>query len=126
MMDVFQEIKGTIFDIKKFAIHDGPGIRTTVFFKGCTLACWWCHNPESREFSVKILGSETIGYNRTVDEILDEIKKDGTFKGDSELILKPETRLEKDPDILVKKIIRKLPDKYENSLDRVEILVRPF
>jgi len=38
---------GEIFDIKKFAIHDGPGIRTTVFFKGCPLACWWCHNPES-------------------------------------------------------------------------------
>jgi pyruvate formate lyase activating enzyme len=37
---------GVIFDIKKFAIHDGPGIRTTVFFKGCPLACWWCHNPE--------------------------------------------------------------------------------
>ena len=37
----------TIFDIKRFAIHDGPGIRTTVFFKGCPLNCWWCHNPES-------------------------------------------------------------------------------
>ncbi len=39
-------IKGTIFDIKRFAIHDGPGIRTTIFFKGCPLKCWWCHNPE--------------------------------------------------------------------------------
>ena len=38
---------GEIFDIKKYAIHDGPGIRTTVFFKGCPLSCWWCHNPES-------------------------------------------------------------------------------
>jgi pyruvate formate lyase activating enzyme len=38
---------GKIFDIKKFALHDGPGIRTTVFFKGCPLSCWWCHNPES-------------------------------------------------------------------------------
>ncbi len=42
-----EDIKGTIFDIKKFAIHDGPGIRTTVFFKGCPLQCWWCHNPEA-------------------------------------------------------------------------------
>jgi len=37
---------GVIFDIKRFAIHDGPGIRTTVFLKGCPLACLWCHNPE--------------------------------------------------------------------------------
>lgn len=41
------EVKGLIFDIKKFAVHDGPGIRTTVFLKGCPLSCWWCHNPES-------------------------------------------------------------------------------
>ncbi len=38
--------EGKIFDIKQFAVHDGPGIRTTVFFKGCPLSCWWCHNPE--------------------------------------------------------------------------------
>ncbi len=38
--------KGKIFDIKHFAVHDGPGIRTTVFFKGCPLSCLWCHNPE--------------------------------------------------------------------------------
>ncbi len=39
--------KGVIFDIKRFAVEDGPGIRTTVFFKGCPLRCKWCHNPES-------------------------------------------------------------------------------
>lgn len=39
---------GTIFDIKRFSIHDGPGIRTTVFMKGCPLSCVWCHNPESQ------------------------------------------------------------------------------
>ena len=39
-------MKGNIFDIKRFAVHDGPGIRTTVFFKGCPLRCVWCHNPE--------------------------------------------------------------------------------
>jgi pyruvate formate lyase activating enzyme len=38
--------KGVIFDIKRYAIHDGPGIRTTVFLKGCSLKCRWCHNPE--------------------------------------------------------------------------------
>lgn len=40
-------MKGLIFDIQKFSIHDGPGIRTTIFFKGCSLRCKWCHNPES-------------------------------------------------------------------------------
>lgn len=39
-------MKGTIFDIKEFAVYDGPGIRTTVFMKGCPLRCRWCHNPE--------------------------------------------------------------------------------
>ena len=40
-------VTGLIFDIKRFAVHDGPGIRTTFFFKGCPLHCLWCHNPES-------------------------------------------------------------------------------
>ncbi len=41
-------VQGTVFDIKRFAVHDGPGIRTTVFLKGCPLSCLWCHNPESQ------------------------------------------------------------------------------
>jgi len=41
-----EKVQGFIFDIKQFAVHDGPGIRTTVLFKGCPLRCLWCHNPE--------------------------------------------------------------------------------
>ena len=44
------EITGTIINIQRFCIHDGPGIRTTVFVKGCNLRCLWCHNPESQSF----------------------------------------------------------------------------
>lgn len=40
--------RGLIFNIMRYSLHDGPGIRTTVFFKGCPLCCWWCHNPEGR------------------------------------------------------------------------------
>lgn len=47
--------KAMIFNIQKFCVHDGPGIRTTVFFKGCPLDCWWCHNPESQQFSREML-----------------------------------------------------------------------
>ena len=46
---------GLIFDLKKYAINDGPGIRTTVFFKGCPLRCRWCHNPEGQSFAPEIM-----------------------------------------------------------------------
>ncbi len=45
---------GTIFNIQRFSIHDGPGIRTTVFFKGCPLRCFWCHNPEGLRKKIEI------------------------------------------------------------------------
>ena len=46
---------GTIFNIQRYSIHDGPGIRTTVFLKGCPLSCWWCHNPESQKYGVQLV-----------------------------------------------------------------------
>jgi pyruvate formate lyase activating enzyme len=47
--------QGLIFDIRKYSIHDGPGIRTTVFFKGCPLRCLWCHNPEGQSFTPELM-----------------------------------------------------------------------
>lgn len=47
-MDLSKEQSGIIFNIQRYSIHDGPGIRTTVFFKGCPLECFWCQNPESQ------------------------------------------------------------------------------
>lgn len=79
---------GTIFDIKCFAVHDGPGIRTTVFLKGCPLQCRWCHNPEGqdpepccterkipfdgREFSEE----EVTGRRVTCGEVMAEVLKE--------------------------------------------------
>jgi pyruvate formate lyase activating enzyme len=48
-------VTGRIFDIKRYSIHDGPGIRTTVFLKGCFLRCLWCHNPESVDLSPELM-----------------------------------------------------------------------
>ncbi len=90
-------MNGIIFDIKKFALHDGPGIRTTVFFKGCSLDCWWCHNPESirklpetiKVNSVKTSNKfceeteELFGKEYSAEELLTEIKKDQVFYDES-------------------------------------------
>ena len=69
--------KGTVFDIKKFAIHDGPGIRTTVFLKGCPMDCWWCHNPEARDDIAGKLADKTRTIS--VDQVTEEILKDRVF-----------------------------------------------
>jgi pyruvate formate lyase activating enzyme len=91
--------KGYIFNLKKYAVHDGPGIRTTVFFQGCPLNCWWCHNPESRKKLRKNRKIESAQLNCirpyymkvgeekvrevTVPELMDEILKDRIFYEDS-------------------------------------------
>jgi pyruvate formate lyase activating enzyme len=86
---------GLIFDIRRFSVHDGPGIRTTVFFKGCPLRCWWCHNPESQDESVeetlktllldgkKYSRKEKTGKFMTVGEVMREILRDRVFYEES-------------------------------------------
>ena len=99
---------GRIFEIKKFAVHDGDGIRTTVFFKGCPLRCIWCHNPEGLSFEPEIafyrhkcigcgeckkedfdtedcLGEARILYGKdvTVDELLPTLIEDKEFYASS-------------------------------------------
>lgn len=48
-------VTGTIFNIQRYSLHDGPGIRTTLFLKGCPLQCWWCHNPEGISLSPELI-----------------------------------------------------------------------
>ena len=102
-------MKATIFDIQRFSVHDGPGIRTTVFFKGCPLRCRWCHNPEGlqREPQLQYRKTDCIGCGRcgeradltaaercptgalcvcgreyTVDEVLELVLRDRDFYTD--------------------------------------------
>ncbi len=80
-----------IFDIERFAVHDGAGIRTTVFFKGCPLRCAWCHNPEGIDPNHQTITKEItlddrtfekqeiIGREMTAQEVMIEILKDKIF-----------------------------------------------
>lgn len=79
-MENYYQAKGRIFDIQKYSIHDGPGIRTIVFLKGCALRCRWCCNPESQSFDVQTMmfeGKEKVmGRDVTVEELMPIIKQD--------------------------------------------------
>jgi pyruvate formate lyase activating enzyme len=73
-------MQGRIFNIQRFSIHDGPGIRTIVFFKGCYMRCAWCCNPESQRWEIETLTEngkqKTVGRDVTVDDIMPEILAD--------------------------------------------------
>ncbi len=79
-MENVLQTKGRIFDIQRYSIHDGPGIRTIVFLKGCVLRCKWCCNPESQEYAIQTMmvdgKSKTIGRDVTVEEVIETVEKD--------------------------------------------------
>lgn len=79
----FMQVKGRIFDIQRYSIHDGPGIRTIVFLKGCFLRCRWCCNPESQEYNIQTMTvngkAKTMGRDVTVDEVMEEVLKDDRY-----------------------------------------------
>lgn len=69
---------GRIFEIREFTLHDGPGVRTTVFFKGCPLRCAWCHNPEGQSFEIETMtrtnGEKVVcGRDWTARDLADEL-----------------------------------------------------
>lgn len=79
-MEDYLNTKGRIFDIQKFSVHDGPGIRTIVFMKGCTMRCKWCCNPESQNYKIEkmtVNGKEKIiGEDVTVGEVMETVMQD--------------------------------------------------
>jgi pyruvate formate lyase activating enzyme len=77
---------GLIFNLMRFALHDGPGIRTTVFLKGCPLSCWWCHNPESQSFLPEMMFSagRCVGCAECCDRC-----RHGALRWDSEPLRDP-------------------------------------
>ena len=81
-MDYLQT-KGRIFDIQRYSIHDGHGIRTIVFLKGCVLRCRWCCNPESQEYKIQTMmvqgKPKTMGRDVTVEEVMHEVEKDRAY-----------------------------------------------
>ena len=74
------ETKGRIFDIQRYSIHDGRGIRTIVFLKGCVLRCRWCCNPESQRYDIETMrtqdGVKTMGRDVAVGEVLEVVERD--------------------------------------------------
>ncbi|HAL63469.1 MAG TPA: glycyl-radical enzyme activating protein [Clostridiales bacterium] len=74
---------GRIFNIQRFSVHDGPGIRTIVFLKGCAFRCRWCCNPESQSFEIQTMNVDgkvkTEGQDITVKEVMDVVLKDRPY-----------------------------------------------
>ena len=79
---------GRVFEIREFTLHDGPGVRTTVFFKGCPLRCQWCHNPEGQSAEIETMtrkGGEKVVCGRDVSalELADELAVNADIMNES-------------------------------------------
>lgn len=82
-MEAYWNTKGRIFDIQRYSIHDGNGIRSIVFLKGCVLRCRWCCNPESQEYDIQTMmvqgKPKVIGRDVTVAEVMKTVEKDRQY-----------------------------------------------
>ena len=76
-------VRGRIFNIQRFSIHDGPGVRTIIFLKGCPLRCKWCCNPESQSYKQETIVTagvaKEVARDVTVGEVMQEIEKDRAY-----------------------------------------------
>lgn len=82
-MQDYLKTKGRIFDIQRYSIHDGNGIRTIVFLKGCVLRCRWCCNPESQSYEIQTMmvqgKPKVMGQDVTVEEVMEIVEKDRSY-----------------------------------------------
>lgn len=82
-MQDYLKTKGRIFDIQRYSIHDGNGIRTIVFLKGCVLCCRWCCNPESQSYEIQTMivqgKPKAIGRDVDVEEVMKIVEKDRAY-----------------------------------------------
>ena len=101
-------VRGRIFDIQRYSVHDGPGIRTIVFLKGCMFRCLWCCNPEGQEYEPVRMGAmngrpeKMVGVDVTAGEVMEKVLRDSVYYGRSgggltlsggEMLLQPEFSL---------------------------------
>lgn len=82
-MNDYMQTTGRIFDVQRFSVHDGPGVRTIIFLKGCFLRCRWCCNPESQSRNIEVMETDgkkkTVGRDVTVAEVMEIIERDRVY-----------------------------------------------